>query len=301
MHIIRQGCLLFVMLCLLFIATQAEAAYKIGVLAKRGGIIALERWGKHGVYLSESLGTQFVIIPVKFSSIPHMVQGQKIDFLLANPAIFAEMQEQYGLEAVATMINRSSGKGVHQFGGVIFVKQDSPIKNLADIKGKTFGFVKHSSFGGLHAALYLLQQNGIDPRQDYDHYLEFKTHDNVVHAVEKGEADVGTVRTDTLERMAAEGKIKMEDFRVLNQVQDDFPFVHSTELYPEWPMAALAHTDKKIAEEVGKALCRIKADSEEAQKAEIMGWEEKADYTPVRKCLQAINYNMFSKKITAPE
>jgi ABC-type phosphate/phosphonate transport system substrate-binding protein len=167
---------------------------------------------------------------------------------------------------------------------------------LAEIKGKTFGFVKHSSFGGLHAALHLLQQNGIDPRKDYDHYLELKTHDNVVKAVAKGEVEVGTVRTDTLERMAGEGKIKMEDFRVLNQVEDDFPFVHSTELYPEWPMAVLAHTDKKIAEEVGKALRQMKPDSLEAQRAHIMGWEKEADYIPVLNCLQAIHYNIFKKK-----
>lgn len=296
MRITRQGRLLLILLCLLLTATQAQSAYKIGVLAKRGGVKALEKWGRHGVYLSESLGTRFIIMPVKFASIPHMVQSQKIDFLLANPAIFAEMQEEYGLQAVATMVNRSSGKGVHQFGGVIFVKQDSPVKTLAEIKGKTFGFVKHSSFGGLHAALHLLQQNGIDPRKDYDHYLELKTHDNVVKAVAKGEVEVGTVRTDTLERMAGEGKIKMEDFRVLNQVEDDFPFVHSTKLYPEWPMAVLAHTDKKIAEEVGKALRQMKPDSLEAQRAHIMGWEKEADYIPVLNCLQAIHYNIFKKK-----
>ncbi|BBO81365.1 hypothetical protein DSCO28_19310 [Desulfosarcina ovata subsp. sediminis] len=34
-----------------------------------------------------------------------------------------------------------------------------------------------------------------------------------------GKADVGTVRSDTLERMEAEGKIKISDFRIINPVR----------------------------------------------------------------------------------
>ena len=55
----------------------------------------------------------------------------------------------------------------------------------------------------------------------------------------------GTVRTDTMERMEAEGKIKISDFKIINQMKDNFPFVHSTPLYPEWPIAAAAHFKKR--------------------------------------------------------
>lgn len=45
----------------------------------------------------------------------------------------------------------------------------------------------------------------------------YGTHEKAVLAVLNGNADAGTVRTDTLERMAMNGKMKMDDFAVLNQ------------------------------------------------------------------------------------
>ena len=278
----------------MFPPAQARTTYKIGVLAKRGGIKAMTKWGWHGAYLSETLGTRFIIVPLKFTSIDSAIKNRKIDFILANPSIFIEMQEKYGLEAVATMINKREGKSLDEFGGVLLVAKNSSITKLADIRGKRFGFVKHTSFGGLHTALYLLHNNGIDPKKDCSRYAELKTHDKVVMAVKNGDIDVGTVRTDTLERMADEGKIKMSDFRILNKVEDDFPFVHSTRLYPEWPLSALSHIEEKTTREVGRALVALGNDSKPAQKAKITGWQEPADYGPVLECLWTIKVGVFA-------
>ena len=159
-----------------------------------------------------------------------MVKDGKIDFLLANSAFFVEMEKKYNSKAVATLINSRGGKALDTFGGVILVKQDSPIQTLQDMKGKKFMVVKFSSFGGAHMAWRLLLDNGIDPQKDMAEFLEGSKHDNVVLAVKNGVVDVGTVRTDTLERMTDEGKIKMEDFRVIHPVNDEFPFVRSTQL-----------------------------------------------------------------------
>ncbi|MDA3835680.1 MAG: PhnD/SsuA/transferrin family substrate-binding protein, partial [Spirochaetales bacterium] len=104
----------------------------------------------------------------------------------------------------------------------------------------------------------------------------------------------GTVRTVTLERMTAEGKIKMEEFRIIHPVVDDFPFVRSTVLYPEWPMAALSHVDAGKAAQLGTALQALKSGDEAAQKAKAVGWSAAADYTPVQNCLKAIKYGAFA-------
>ncbi len=290
----KKLCVIIMSVLLLFCTAQAQAAYRIGVLAKRGGIKAMTKWGYHGAYLSKTLGTSFIIVPVKFASMDGVVKTKKVDFILANPSIFIEMQEKYGLEPVSTMVNKREGKDLDEFGGVLLVSKKSSIAKLADIKGKRFGFVKHTSFGGLHTALYLLKENGITPKTDCSKYAELKTHDNVVMAVKKGEIDVGTVRTDTLERMAQEGKIKMSDFRILHKVEDDFPFVHSTRLYPEWPLAALSHVDEKTAKGVGRALIALGKDSKPAQKAKISGWQEPADYGPVLECLWTIKVGVFA-------
>ena len=139
----------------------------------------------------------------------------------------------------------------------------------------------------------LLLENGIDPRKDCAAFIEGETHDNVVLAVKNGTVDVGTVRSDTLERMQDEGKIKMRDFRIIHQIRDDFPFVHSTRLYPEWPMAACAKTDKGLAQKVTDALIAMPSDAQAAKSAKIVGWTKPLDYESVRECLKTIKYGVF--------
>lgn len=275
-------------------ANTSQADIKIGVLAKRGAAKAMKKWGPTGEYLSAQLGEKVIIIPLKFTAIEPMVKDGKIDFLLANSAFFVEMEKKYNAKAVATLVNSRGGKALDTFGGVILVKKDSPIQTLDDMKGKKFMVVKFSSFGGAQMAWRLLLDNGIDPKKDMAAFLEGKKHDNVVLAVKNGVADVGSVRSDTLERMTDEGKIKMEEFRIIHPITDDFPFVRSTRLYPEWPMAALAATDAGKAQKVADALKALSTDSPAAKAAKIIGWKAAADYTSVQDCLKAIKYGAFA-------
>ncbi|MDH4320108.1 MAG: phosphate/phosphite/phosphonate ABC transporter substrate-binding protein [Desulfobulbaceae bacterium] len=273
---------------------NAHADLKIGVLAKRGAPEAMKKWGATGAYLSAKMGEQVAIIPLKFTDIEPAVVNKQIDFMLANSAFYVEMEKKHKVRAIATMINSNKGTALKEFGGVIFVRADSPIQTLADIKGKKFMCVQRSSFGGAHMAQHLLLENGIDVTKDTAAYIEGGKHDNVVLAVKNGSVDVGTVRSDTLERMQDEGKIKMSDFRVLNQVKDSFPFAHSTRLYPEWPMAALASTDKGKADKLAAALTAMGKDDPAAQASKVVGWSAPADYSPVTKCLRAIKYGVFA-------
>lgn len=276
------------------VAGNANADFKIGVLAKRGAAKTMKKWGATAAYLTQKTGEKCTIVPLKFTAIEPAVASKKIDFMLANPAFFVEMEKKHNVRAISTLINSRGGKALENFGGVIFVHQDSAIKNLSDIKGKKFMCVKRSSFGGSQMAWRLLMEKGINPEKDTAAFIEGGKHDNVVLAVKNGAVDVGTVRSDTLERMQDEGKIKMSDFLVLNQLKDDFPFVHSTQLYPEWPMAALASTNKGLADKVAAALEGLTSSDPAAKAAKIVGWTTPADYTPVSDCLREIKYGAFA-------
>lgn len=289
---IGMACL--VLAVTMLFSANSKADIKIGVLAKRGAAATMKKWGPMGQYLTEQIGEKVIIMPLKFTAIEPMVKDGKIDFLLANSAFFVEMEKKYNAKAVATLINSRGGKALDTFGGVILVKQDSPIQTLEDMKGKKFMVVKFSSFGGGQMAWRLLLENGIDPKKDMAAFMEGSKHDNVVLAVKNGAADVGSVRSDTLERMADEGKIKMTEFRVIHPVTDDFPFVRSTRLYPEWPMAALAGVDDGKAKKIADALKSIATESGAAKAAKIIGWKDAADYSSVRDCLTAIKYGAFS-------
>lgn len=286
-----------VSLALLFSAifvVAAQAEIKVGVLALRGAPKVMEEWSATGEYLTAKMGEPVTIMPLEFAAISPMLKDGKIDFMLANSAFYVEMEKLYGAKAIASQINSAGGKPVKEFGGVILVRKDSPIQTLADLKGKKFMVVKSSSFGGGQMALRLLLQNGIDYKKDFAEFREGGKHDNVVLAVKNGAMDAGTVRTDVMEAMAKEGKISMADFRIINQIKDSFPFVHSTELYPEWPMAAAKHVDAAKVQKFTDALLSVKADSDAAKKAGILGWAPAADFSSVRECLKALKYGAFA-------
>lgn len=289
--------LLFFLLSLFSISfvTSSSAEIKIGVLAKRGANRVISQWKATGTYLSEKLGEQVVIIPIKFTLIETMVKHGRIDYLLANSAFFVEMETKYQVRPIATMVNAMNSRPIAQFGGVIFTRKESAVRELEDIRGKSFMVVKFSSFGGGQMAWRLLLDNNIDPQTETSAFLEAGTHDRVVRAVQKGVVDVGTVRTDTLERMQSEGKINIDDFRIIHPIEDDFHFIRSTRLYPEWPMAALAHTSPELSTRVVKALQEMPSESAAAKAGHIVGWTTPADYSSVRQCLKTINYGAFAQ------
>ena len=121
------------------------------------------------------------------------------------------------------------------------------------------------------------------------------THDGVVRAVAAGTVDAGTVRTDTLERMQAEGKIKLSQFKVLHKMPQNqsFPFLRSTRLYPEWPFAKIKHTSDKLAQNVTVALFNMPVHSEAARAARIAGWTVPLDYRPVHELMKELKLGPY--------
>jgi len=274
------------LLSTVFLASSVASAgdYKVGVLAKRGVAKAIKKWGPTADYLTEKLqGDTFAIVPLDFDEVFPAIESSSVDFFLVNSSMFVTAKVRYGASTVATMVNSRQGETLKSFGGVILTYIDrDDINSLDDIKGKKFMAVKESSFGGWQMAYKEFLDKGINPMQDFT-TLEFGgKHDNVVLAVQNGEMDAGTVRTDTLERMAAAGDIDLSEFKIIDaKTHTGFPFVVSTSLYPEWPFAKLASTPDEITQRVANVLIDMKAETKAAKSAKIVGWTTPLDYADV--------------------
>ncbi len=138
-----------------------------------------------------------------------------------------------------------------------------------------------------------IKDAGIDPFTDFSKVEFGGKHDNVIFAIQNEAVEAGTVRTDTLERMVASGAIAMEDFKVINKQNSTFPFVYSTTLYPEWPLAKTAATSDALAAKVVTALKTIKKDDPAAKKAKIIGWTDPLDYGPVEELQKALKVGAY--------
>ena len=280
--------------------TVEKTVLKIGVLAKRGTEKALTQWKPLADYLSTNITEYtFQIVPLNFEEIYQAVNDNSIDFIIANSGMYVDFEADYGANRIATLKNLRLGNPYTVFGGVILVKANrKDIETLKNLKGKTFMAVNETSLGGWQMAWGVLKDESIDPKKHFKKLSFGDTHDAVVEAVLKGKVDAGTVRTDTLERMAAEGKIKLEDFKIINQQQDPsgkFPFVHSTPLYPEWPFAVTKDVPIEISEKVAGALLNMLKDSPAAIAAKSEGWTVPLNYRPVHELFIDLNIGPYEE------
>ncbi len=94
----------------------------------------------------------------------------------------------------------------------------------------------------------------------------------MVFAVKEGRADIGTVSTGILERLAEKGEINLADFIILGRKTDGFIYPHSTRLYPEWPLAKLAATTDELARKVAVALMTMPEKHSAALAGGYVGW-----------------------------
>ncbi|HEY4761218.1 MAG TPA: phosphate/phosphite/phosphonate ABC transporter substrate-binding protein, partial [Thermoguttaceae bacterium] len=264
---------------------------KIGVLANRGSNQCLAKWGATAEYLTAHVpGFRFEIVPLGYADVQSAVAEQRLDFILVNPAMYVALEAEYKVGRIATMKNRQGRSVAATYGTVILCRADSQaIRSLDDLRGKSFMAPEENSFGGWLMALRELRQKGIDPYHDFKSLQFSGTQDGVVLAILHGEVDAGAIRTDTLERMAGEGKIQLGDFLVISAYDGardaDFPYLISTRTYPEWPLAKLQHTPLTLVEEVAEHLRQMPPDATAAKKADIAGWTYPGDYNEVRKCL----------------
>jgi ABC-type phosphate/phosphonate transport system substrate-binding protein/serine phosphatase RsbU (regulator of sigma subunit) len=273
---------------------------RIGVLAHKGHDYCLQSWTPTAEFLtSEIANTKFEIVPLAFEDVNKSVQDGRVDFVIANSSIYVELEIKYWVSAIATMQNLALNKSVTLFGGVIFLpKSDTSIRSLQDLHGKRFAAVDETSLGGWRMAWRELARAGINPYKDFKALTFSNSHRAAAMKVKTGGADAGTVRTDTLERMAAQGEISLDDFRIIpfhghGPDYEQFPFLLSTRLYPEWPIAKLRHVSDDLAKKVAASLFRMPSDSPAARSAAIAGWTIPLSYQAVHDLLKELKLGPY--------
>lgn len=276
----------------------AKKQVRVGILAKRGLHVTLQRWQRTIDYLNANLAEfYFILQPLDFSEIPLAIEKKEIDFILINPLLYIQMAHKYNISRIATLQTccDMKTKPIKSFGSVIFTKVESQINSLEELKGKKIAAVDKNSFGGWILGYETLFDHGIKLS---DIEVSFsKTHDNVVFDVLLGKVQAGIVRTDTLESMDKNKDIDIRNFKILNlQTYENFPFFISTKLYPEWPFAKLDHTDDSLSYKVLSTLIDMNDDLHIKQKTNIYGWSIPQDYSVVNQVLKKLRIFPFDKQ-----
>lgn len=276
---------LMVVFVLMGAAYAANAAdIKLGVNAPRGPLEA-KKWEPLGKYISAGIGKSIEIVPLTPAQIDDAVAQGVVDFALVNPVTAVIVSEKNNAKLLATM----KAEGTPNFAGVIFAKKGGTVASLADLKGKNVMAYQFGVSAGAYVfQAYYVSQHGIDPQKDFASFKEAKKQDDIVLGVQAGVIDAGFVRTGVLESMAKDGKIKMEDFVIIDPKKDDVKFVHSTPPYPEWFMVATAATDAALAAKLRDVILKLKPSDEAATAAKIDGFVEAQNLDSLKAALKSL-------------
>jgi len=288
--------LLLWLLLLLALPSWAKEPLRVGILAFRPKVQVIEQWNPLALYLQNELERSVKLTAYSYPELESAVLNKKLDVVITNPANYILLRHNNNLSApLVTLITNNDGNELTSFGGVIFTRADSPITKLSDIHEHKIAITKYGSLGGYQMQAYELFQLGLRVPQKKQLLITGMPHDNVVNAVLSGEADVGFIRSGVLESIKKEGKINLATINILNhQELKPFPFVTSTQLYPEWPIATMNHVEDHLARQITVALLLLQPKNPAAIKADIYGFTIPANYTQVENLLRELRIAPFN-------
>lgn len=194
---------------LLALALPLNAAPATTVPVLRFGTYASERPSEElrklepfQKYLEASLKSQGLPVHVEVSIFPAYDEGidavanGDIDFSRLGPVAYVLAKRK---NPALTLLAGEAHEGEKLFPAVMVVARDSPIKSVADLRGKRFAFGDPSSTSGRYLPQAELAKAGITAR-DLASYEYLGRHDKVVFAVASGRFDAGATNVNTFEK-----------------------------------------------------------------------------------------------------
>jgi len=275
---------------------QTEQPVFFGVLAIDSAVSVNERYSPLLDYLSKKIDRPIELVILSQDSQFTKVEEGVIDFSMNNPLAAVQIQRLYGTDLFLTLTRPKTDK---EFSGLIVVDSDSDIVSVEDLKNKRAACVdfETAAAGCIFQVYHLLQQN-FDPNKDFSSFTENKSQDNIVLSVLNGSIDVGFIRTGQLEKMVEKGLLtSLNEVRIIDLADDDFVYPHTTALYPEWPVTALATTDPELKEQVKTALIEIPVDHPALAAVKAASFSTPADYSPIHDLIETLQLKSWDTNL----
>jgi len=228
----------FILLSLVCISPQLafadeKPAIKFGVLSIAQPSRIFDKWQPFANYMSEALNQPVeIIVPRGFGKMKKAITKGEVDFFYINSHVFYRLTQKDIAVAVAQMKNIAGGITSRS---EVFVKRDSGIKKVMDLKGKSIAYVSPMGAGGYVAPRASLNQSGLNSGVDSKEVFT-KNLSNSIHGVLLGDYDAGTMCGVNYKLMSQ--KIKTGDLIVINV----------SEPYPENVIGARASLSKNVIE-----------------------------------------------------
>ncbi|MBT0665930.1 PhnD/SsuA/transferrin family substrate-binding protein [Geobacter pelophilus] len=279
-------------------AAQDEVTLKLGVLAYRPKPQALAQWQPVAEYLRMALKQPVELAVYDYTELADVAKKRSTDVVITTASHFVLLKQTCGFSSpLATMVSRMGTHELSTYGGVIIARSDrGDITSLADLSDKKIATVATDAFGGFQMQEMEMVEAGLPMPPHERLVITGQPHDKVIEAVLAGRADVGFARAGVIEGMIREGKLDPERLKIINRRNAPHsPFVVSTRLYPEWPVAVLPHVESELAARLAAALFLLPRNSLTGPAATISGFTVPANYDGVEHLLRKLRLPPFDR------
>ena len=236
--------------------------------------------------LESRLGMPVVpFVATDYNGIIEALRAGKLDVAYLGPFSYVLATSVANVEAFAVAVTRKTGQSAYK--SVIVARKDSGIRELADLKGRTFAFVDPSSASGHLFPKAGLEQAGFVPAQLFSRVIFSGSHDASILAVENRKVDAAAVADRIFASAVSKGLVK----------QDDFQVVWSSRPIPESPMVWRKNLDPALKLKVAEALASIK-DVPWGDQGVLDGFQPTTDaaYDVVRDTAKVLDLDLRSMK-----
>jgi phosphonate transport system substrate-binding protein len=174
--------------------------------------------------MSAAVGIKIIEINVAdYNAAVEAMRTRRADIVYFGPVSYVQAAGRSGAEALVTPAPFGN-KSLSGYTSKIIVKAGSPIKTLADLRGKTFAFVDPASTSGNYVpTLELMNAFGLTNEDLHTNGTLFSSvtfsgkHQNGLRAVINGDIDAAPIASDILNAEIAAGRVRAGDIRVIHE------------------------------------------------------------------------------------
>ena len=234
-------------------ATPAPAPLRFGVVTFYNPRSMFQKYQPLVDYLTEKTGSPWELaISGSYESTVEGLCSGRLAFAYLGPSTYVRAQVLCGATPLVKLL--TGGRPTYR--SFIVVRDESPIRRLDDLKGRSFGFGSPLSTSSHLMPRAMLQRAGIRPGADVAcrYYMH---HESAARAVLLGEVDAGGVRDVVAEKFIGRG------LRVLARSEE----------MPNFPFVVGPKTTRAVAQELVRVLVAVPA-RDPAARATIAGWDE---------------------------
>ena len=242
--------------------TRAVAAEKpvirFGVIPRYNPLVMYKRYQPIMDYLTAETPYRFELkISRDYPEAVRFLQQGVTQVSSLGDVTFAEANIEYQAIPILKPLNRD---GTPFYRSAIIVRQDSPIKKVTDLRGRTMGFGSTHSTSGNLIPRYLLWKNGVGMR-DLKSFANLPHHDAVAKAILKGQYEAGAVKDVVAEKYKSHG----------------LHIVAWSDPIPSVPIVVRKDTPPEVVKAITAAL--LKLDRKKSKHQEIMKtWDDEFCY-----------------------